>query len=319
MAADKRNVLIAGVTSSIGRQLALHLYNDKRVGVVFGAAQEERPYYFRDLDPERFVYKQLNILKKRELRNLFLSRRFKTSRINTVIHLAFNNRPIRGEDIHALNVLGTKALIEQCLKTKGINKFIFKSSDVVYKLRPHNPILLDENADLNFDTGADQWIKDRVDADMICRSYMDDKRINIVVLRVSNIIGRNISGQLNSYFDSKLVFKTLGFNPMINLIHMKDVIQSLRLAIFKAKVRGIFNIGGNDTAPITTFAELNGSSCVSMPAPLLGPINRLQRTLGMTDYYYSVDADRMKYSCLLDTAKARKVLGFNPTGRVEFS
>ncbi len=56
---------------------------------------------------------------------------------------------------------------------------------------------------------------------------------------------------------------------------------------------------------------------VSLPQQLLGPVNWFQRKLGLTDYYYSVDADRQKYTLLLDISKAEKLLGFKPEGRVD--
>lgn len=313
----KINVLITGVTTSIGRNLVMHLATNPKVGMIFGVARGEKPYYFNDLPSDKFVYRRSNILKYRELKNLFLSKTFRGAKINSVIHLAFQNRPVRGEDTHRLNVEGTRDLLQKCIETPGIDKFIFKSSDVVYKLMPHNPTFLDENAALNFDPGVDQWIKDRVDADMICRSFMDNKRLKIVLLRMSNIIGRNIEGQLNAYFDSKPVFKTAGFNPLVNLLHMKDVIQAIRLALLK-NVKGIYNIAGLDTAPISTFAELNGSRVVGLPESLLAPVNWLQRKMGLTQYYYSVDRERQKYTALLDISKAKRDLGYKPEGRVEF-
>ncbi len=315
---QKFNVLITGVSTSIGRHLASHLCDDKRVGVVLGVARDEKPYYFNDLPSDRFIYRACDILKYRELNNLFLSRTFKDAQINTVVHLAFKTRISNSEDVHELNVNGTKALLERCIATQTIQKFIFKSSNTVYKLRPHNPVFLDENADLNFDTDADQWIKDRVDADMICRSFMDNKRMNIVILRMSNIIGRNVGGQFNAYFDSPVIFKPMGFNPLINLLHMKDVIQAIKLAVFKRGAQGIYNIAGQDTAPITTIAELARSRVVSLPEPVLPLVNWVQRKMGMTTYYYSVDRERQKYTALMDIGKAERELGYRPTGRVEF-
>jgi len=38
----------------------------------------------------------------------------------------------------------------------------------------------------------------------------------------------------------------------------------------------------------------------------------------MTQYYYSVDKDRLKYSVLLDTRKATKLLDFRPRSHVYF-
>ena len=53
----------------------------------------------------------------------------------------------------------------------------------------------------------------------------------------------------------------------------------------------------------------------SLPEPLLGPVNTVMRKLGMTRYYYSVAADQMKYSVLLDTRKVVKMLDFKPQSR----
>ncbi|MBZ0272873.1 NAD-dependent epimerase/dehydratase family protein [bacterium] len=316
---DKVNVLITGVTTSIGRHLATHLCRDPKVGVVMGVGQQDRPYWVDDIAPRgNFIYRTCDILKARELKNLFYSRLFVEANINAVVHLAFKTRVYHSEDVHALNVLGTKALLETCIESGHIRKFVFKSSDVVYKLRPNNPIYLDENADLNFGSNADQWVKDRVDADMICRSMMDNKSMRIVILRMSNIIGRKVDGQLNAYFDSKPIVKTMGFNPMINLLHMKDVIQAIQLSLFKKNAHGIFNIAGADTAPISTIAELSGAPVVSLPEPLLPFVNKIQRVLGLTQYYYDVDKERQKYTCLLDMAKAQRVLGYEPTGHIDF-
>lgn len=316
----KRNVLITGVTGTLGSRLAEALYYDKNVGIIFGVALGAKPYYFNQFDTKRFIYKNLNILRNRDLTNLFLATDFKEANINTVVHLAFFNRVSKAKgkkSFHDLNVEGTNNLLEKCLETGSVHKFLFKSSDVVYKIRPHNPIYLDENADLNFDPDVDPWIKDRVDADMICQSKMDSKGINIVILRFSNIIGRMVSSQLNAFFDSPLTFKAMGFNPLINLIHMEDVVQAIQKGIHK-KVKGVYNIAGADTAPISTFAEINRSRMYSLPSPVLGPVNTVMRKLSMTQYYYSVDADRLKYSVLLDTKKAEKMLGFKPRSHVYF-
>jgi UDP-glucose 4-epimerase len=98
---------------------------------------------------------------------------------------------------------------------------------------------------------------------------------------------------------------------------MEDVIQAILLAI-KKNVKGVFNIAGADTAPISTFAEINRSRMISLPEPFLRSSNAVLRMLGMTRYYYSVDADRLKYSVLLDTGKAQKTLGFRPRSHVYF-
>ena len=306
------NVLITGVTGGVGRHLAHRLYHDTRVGKVLGVAREKRPIYFDELDPERFVYYRTSILKYRELKDLFRSERFKDAQVDAVVHLAFINRP-QGKDAyaHRLNVEGTKRLLDECGENPHIRKFIFKSSDVVYKLTPSGPVYLDENAPLNHDMAADQWIKDRVDADMICRARMDTPGLSVVVLRVSIIVGGHVGTALNSYFGSSTQLRALGFDPLINLVHISDVVQAIELSLFQ-EVKGIFNIGGGDTAPLATLAEAAGTQTIPVPTSLLKPANWLMRRLGISRYYYPVDRDRMRYSGLLDITKARRVLGYEP-------
>lgn len=307
----RTNVLITGVTSTVGRHLSHRLYHDTRVGTIWGVAFEPKPDAFATYNPERFVYRRTNILKSRELKDLFRSQDFRRAGITAVVHLAFINRPkAAGSWAHRLNVDGTKRLLDECIACDTIGKFVFKSSDVVYKLTPDGPVYLDENADLNFDVDADSWVKDRVDADMICRAKMDDPGLRVIVLRITPIIGGSPNRRYNSYFGSPLQFRAMGFNPLINVVHVSDVIQALEQSVFR-DTKGVFNIAGGDTAPVSALGEAAGSRIVPIPTPLLFPANWLARKMGAS-YYYPVDHDRMRYAGLLDIAKARRVLGYEP-------
>ena len=125
----KRNVLVTGATGTMGRQLCQALYHDEKVHRIFAAERDSEPYYFRDYDRHRFQLKQLDILKTREVNNLFLSEAFRQSEIDTVVHLAFANRPRDpGEGTHTLNVDGTKHLLDRCVEVGHIRKFVFQSS-----------------------------------------------------------------------------------------------------------------------------------------------------------------------------------------------
>ena len=119
-ASAKRNVLITGATGVIGRQLAEQLYyDDPGVRKVLAVALEERrPYYFEEYDSKRFAYRSLNILRPRDLTNLFLSRRFREGEIDTVVHLAYMDRLSHApRERHVLNVEGTRQLLKRCAES----------------------------------------------------------------------------------------------------------------------------------------------------------------------------------------------------------
>ena len=146
---------------------------------------------------------------------------------------------------------------------------------------------------------------------------MDSKNINIVILRPTNIVGRNIHGTLNAYFDSPICLKPMGYDPMINLIHVRDVVGAIQLCVHK-KVHGIFNLSGKETAPLSEFIRLNDARKLGLPGPLIPLVNSVLRRLGLTRHYYSVEADIMHHSALLDDARARKTLDWKPKNHIRF-
>jgi len=314
----KRNVLITGVTSTLGRQLARLLYYDKRVGYILGVSKDDRPFYFDDFSHSRFQYMQVDLTKPRQLNNLFYSNIFKDYNINSVIHMAFLNKPTDvGEKSHELNVVGTKMLIDKCLETKQIKKFIFKSSYVVYKVKAHNPVLLDEETELNFDKDAPQWLRDRVDAELICRTKMDNPDMGITVLRFSNIIGRNIHSRMNAYFNSKIAYTIAGFDPNVNLIHPRDALYAIQLVLHK-DVKGVYNISGRDTAPLHVFLELNRVKRKAVLEPLIKTIYDFKKKIGSTEFDFESGRDNLKFPVLMDNQKAEKTFGYYPKHHVEF-
>lgn len=311
-------VLVTGATSSLGRQLVQQLYHDKGVSFVMASSLEKMPYFFEDLDRSRFAYVQANLTKSREMNNLFYGDAFQDHGIDTVVHLAFKNKAEDrySRESHRLNIDVTRALLDMCEQTDSVHKFIFRSSHQVYRLTSQNSVYMHEDSDLNFEAGANQWIRDRVDADMLCHSRMGSQKLKVVVLRLSNIMGMNVKSQLYWFLHGAMANTPMGYDPMINLLHTKDAVRAFQLAIHK-DVAGVYNVIGKDTAPLSVVARLNHTRRLPLPEPVLGPLNRLQRLIQATNYHYGVHGERLKFAALMDGRRAQKVLGYTPINRVD--
>jgi UDP-glucose 4-epimerase len=312
-------VLITGVTRTIGRQLADELYYDQRVERIIGTALgRDRPYYFRNFDPERFNYQSLDLNRPRSLADFFYTRALREAEINTVVHLAFKGDPWSyGGGAHQLNIAGTKNFLQHCLDSPSVTQFVYLSSASVYRMSPLTDVLIREEDDLNFEPDAHPIVKDAVGAELLCRAKMDHERCNIVVLRPSGVIGRNVSSELNHLFESALCFVPMGFDPMINPIHALDVIRALKAAVFQ-DIRGVYNIAGPDAGPLSAFLDRSRGQARAVPAPLLGPLYRMAQRLRLSRYNYELNPLRLCYPLVLDSSRAQRELGFSPRHHVKF-
>jgi nucleoside-diphosphate-sugar epimerase len=117
---------------------------------------------------------------------------------------------------------------------------------------------------------------------------------------------------IQTYLDSNVCFTVMGYNPMINVIHALDVVRAIQLSIQRVRLRGIFNIAGCDTAPLADFVRHFNSLPFPVPEPMFPVINFLQRKTFGTDFDYSVNPKRLKFSLLLNADRARDELGFEP-------
>lgn len=311
-------VLVTAATSALGRTFCQELYHDLgRVDHVFAVAEDEAlPYYFRDFHRERFTYWSANLLRERALKDLFLAERFRQRGIDQVVHFGFL-RAIKAHGLAPAEATdGTRRLLEFA-QAAGVKHVTYLSGCLVYRLRPWTSAMIDESAELDFDPGSDPWLKSRVDTDMVCRTFMDQRTPKVTVLRPGPIIGRNLTSHLSDLLDSYMITRVAGFDPMTRPIHSSDVLKAIHRCV-DLRASAVLNLAGPDIAPISTFAGLTGRPDIALPGPLLRPLNRLQRMLGLSDCDLSTLPRWLLYPCVLDTTKAEELLGLRATHHIKF-
>ncbi|MEW6774665.1 MAG: NAD-dependent epimerase/dehydratase family protein [Bdellovibrionota bacterium] len=315
----KHRVLVTGATSPLGRKLCEKLLFDKDVELVWGLSRSELPYYFKDLDPKRFVFKTCAPYNERRLAELCASEEFQAARIDTIVHLAFQvGRAATDAQIQEYNLRGTQNLLNIARETGSIRKFVFLSSAKIYDLPSGHVEALTEESPLNKDPDAPPYVKDLLEAEALCLEQMGKKKgLKVVVLRPSFVLGRNIHSFYSYYLDSPVCPRILGFNPVVNLVHSEDVVRALRLAITK-DAEGVFNIPGKETKTLLEYIKWSGARTMPVPEALIEPLWQGVRLLQFNRHPFPFRSDWLKRNCVLSGARAKAELGYQPEHHVKF-
>lgn len=235
---------------------------------------------------------------------------FGERRVDVVVHLAFEPSPSHHPDqSHYLESVGTMRVLNACRRTQ-IAKFVLWSQSWLYGASPKNPSYLDERKPLCA-SASEAFFRDKMQAERDVLEFGQPGRGRLVtILRTAPIVGPHIDNLVTSYFSQSLVPTVLGFDPLFQFLHEADAIAAFKRAI-DTDAPGIFNIAGAGVLPLSKAIRLVGRRNL----PLIRPAAHLALGLSWVARRGSLPAafvDYIQYSCVGDTSRARKVLGFVP-------
>ncbi len=299
-------ILVTGATTPLGAAIVAHLLSRHDVETVLAVGLEPENHN----DDERLVYRRVDLTRPREVHDVVWGAARELG-IATVVH-GMHHRTSRetGRAVHAQNVDATRDLLLACSDHPTIRRFIYRSFAEVYSLRYTTSDLLDEEAPLDFDPGAPQWVRDRVEADAaVCTHFAGN--LEIAVLRCAEILAEGVGSQLWDYLGSAVCLRPLGFDPMLNVLSLEDAAAAFGAAVESSEI-GVFNVPGIDTLPLSR--AISEASCldVPVPGPLMAPLYRLRRLVAGFDFSYEVNARRFHFGGVLDGTRARTRLGYVP-------
>jgi UDP-glucose 4-epimerase len=309
-------VLVTGTDAPAGELLARALLADPGVGHVLAVGNRRPEEALPFSHASRLTYLKVDLLKERQVHELL----FGPARdlgIEVVIHTATSRSAMKeGGRVHALNVDATRALLQLCERHPTIHRFVLKSYSEVYRVKHDLPVLMSEDHPLNLLPGAPQFVRDRVEADLHACVRMGLSPLQIVVLRCAEALAPGTGSQLFDYLESPVCLRPFGYDPMINVASLRDIVGALALAA-RAPQQGVFNVPGFDTLPLSLAIRKWGRLGLSMPGSVLTTFYRLRRNLiGEHDFRYGMNRLRFHYSGVLDGRRAREVLGYAPTNPV---
>lgn len=286
-------VLITGICGRLGRLVTRSLHRKTEVVGI-----DRRPFEGR---PKDVVHHRVDIRRKKTRDVL------RAGGIDALIHLGIMHNPRESdEERHSWNVAGFQHLLEYALKY-GVKKVVVLSSANVYGPHPDNPQFLSEDAPL---LGAQRFsaIRDLTEVDMLAQNFLwKHPEVETVLLRPCHILGK-VRNAPSNYLRSEHPIMALGFNPMIQVIHERDVQHAIELSLAPGR-RGIYNIRGPGELPLSRAFDVVGRRPVHWPASFAQrALNGLWRS--RLTSFPAAELDHIRYVCMVDDTRARKELGY---------
>jgi UDP-glucose 4-epimerase len=294
----KERVLLTGISGALGQIIARDL--NKQFHVV---GVDRRPFPKKPKDVE---------LHSLDLRRKSAFTFFKDKQLSAIVHVGVIRNPQKhrgNSSAYYYNVeIATQLL--KLAEQLGIRKLVFLSTANLYGPSAHTSGFLSEDAPLH---GANRSpeVRDLVAIDMMIQSFFwKQPNIETVILRPVHIVGPTLNNAPSRYARLRRQPIMLGYDPMVQVVHPKDVAQSIRLSLAE-KIRGVFNIVGHGEAPLSRIAKALNVSTIPIPEFLFRRAMSSAFRYGLSSYPPG-ELDHLKYACLVDGSRAQREMSYRP-------
>jgi UDP-glucose 4-epimerase len=285
-------ILIPGISSNIGRIVAQRLLaaGHEVAGI------DRRPFTEPLAGVEVFEV---------DLRKRAAEEVFRKLRPEAVVHMATVTHLLsRSEERYKINLGGTRAVFDHCV-AHGVSHVIFVGRHTYYGAAPDAPLYHAEE-EPPMGVAAFPELADLVAADLYATTALwRHPELTTTVLRFCYTLGRTGQGTLATFLRGPRVPTVLGFDPLFQFMHERDVAEALALAVEK-RPRGVFNVAGPQPVPLSVLVRETGRRAVPLPEilfrNLLGRFGLPRLPQGAIDH--------IKYPVVIDAAAFRRATGF---------
>lgn len=313
----RRRVLVTHVDEPVGRAIATRLLEDPTIERLHTVAApgSENPFEHRSaLCPERLRHHEAELHRPRDVEELFA-----VSDPDAVILVPRASERVPRGRVRLADVprrtVETRLVLQQCLERASVSQLVALGSIAAYDLCPDNAIHLDEDSPLALDPGRPASARAWVDCDMMIHAEVHHPTLTVALLRLATVL--TCEGEF-VYAPADLgpvSLRAMGFDPMCPLVVDRDVVQATVLALHLG-ARGVFNIAGDQSVPLSAIDRARRSLGVALPGPWLKLLGLGLDRLGASGLARQLDGPQQRFGASLDTRRARRELGFQPGYRV---
>lgn len=299
-------VLITGSAGNFGRLLTKKLLQNPKLEIL---SVDDRPF---ENAPQNLQHFELDLRRKSAFELL------RKKKPDIIIHLGLIRNPHqhrrKRENAYFFN-LETTSQILNLAKNIQVKKLIFLSSANLYGPSANTCGFITEEAPLHGASNNPEF-RDLVSIDMMVQSFFwKMPQAKTIILRPCHIIGPHLNNAPMRYFRLETIPYLLGFDPIFQLLYEDDLLECFEKAL-ESNAYGIYNIAGPDTAPLSCILREVGKKTIALP-------EKFFKALVTTTFFSkkstfpAAELDHLKYSCLIDTTRARNELKFVPKFRIK--
>ena len=297
-----RRILITGIASYLGTELARILEADPRVEYVAGL--DTRP------PGEHLERTQLIVA---DIRDPEISGLIPPTEVDTVVHNQIVRRPGPGMSArraHDINVIGSLQLLTACERTPTLRSIVVRGSAGIYGSEPAAPQFFTEEMAHLYPLRT-RFQRDVGEIENLFGTYgRRHPDVVCTMLRYQHSIGPTVKTEITRYLSLPVVPTYLGFDPRLQLVHERDALEALVAAVHRP-VPGPVNVAAPGTIGLTRMVRLAGRPTLPIPSPLFGTAAEAGKRVGALDF--SPDFQRLlRYGRGIDVSRLVGEIGFSP-------
>ncbi|HTM19500.1 MAG TPA: NAD-dependent epimerase/dehydratase family protein [Kofleriaceae bacterium] len=285
-------VLVTGVAGKLGRLVGERLLEagHRVIGIDRRA----------DADlPQQLTLYQCDV-RKREAEDVF-----RVERPDALIHMAtVTHIKQRSDDRFRINLFGTRAVFDHC-HAYGTKVAVFVGRHTYYGAAADAP-LYHQEADPPVAATSFPELADLIAADLYAGSALwRYPELQTSVLRICYSLGPARHGTLAGFLSGRRVPTVLGYDPLFQIMHERDVAKAIVLA-FEKQLRGVYNVAGPPPLPLSVLIRETGRQHVPVPEFLfrlaVGRFGLPRLPRGALDH--------IKFPVIIDDSRFRQATGF---------
>lgn len=307
-------VAVTGPTGEIGISAVTALEREPAVEKIVGMAR--RPFDPSSRGWVKTTYQQGDILDREAVDAL-------VAQADVVVHLAFLIMGSR-EESERINLQGARNVFEATVNSVRSRRLVYTSSVAAYGYHSDNPVPLTEDVPPR-GSPEHYYSAQKAACEALLAEITRDSSLEVFILRPCIVAGPNapaladampwnrLPGPIRAVTKMVPALKPVVPDPgfPLQLVHHDDVATAIALAATAPTPPGAYNIAADGLVTVSEVAKALGGRPIRVPAAAASAasaaISRVPFAPSMLEWLHVA-----RTSVVMDTAKAKKELGWRP-------